>query len=379
MHCTVCGQKLDDDEKFCPKCGIKIIREEQEECKQIVEESKNHHFRRKKIFVISGIIVLFILIVVIVFINSSNKNKKGILETKKSKPVESINDEGEEKGEYIFPNSHEEYLMEDDLENLTVEELGFARNEIIARHGRIYNDEKYKTYFESKSWYEGTITAETFDANYENELNEVEKANIELIRRYERKEDMDLEDEARKYYGSFLEYYRNQEKEGFIQTDLELINSIFSNFYFYDGLELYYTIIDMANDGIPELFISDKKTIYGAFGLFEDDKQVFPLVSPDMGDGVRYYICENNMLKEEFISGGSFTSRSYLKVFPHEHCATYVENINRNDTEYYWGRIEGNKTSYLSEASEQDYIEMGEKYPLKKDIKWLKLSEFTKE
>ena len=72
-----------------------------------------------------------------------------------------------DESEYIFPDSDKEYLADADVETLTEEQLDFARNEILARHGRIFTDEKYKLYFEEKSWYKGTVEPEVFDSNYE--------------------------------------------------------------------------------------------------------------------------------------------------------------------------------------------------------------------
>ena len=88
-------------------------------------------------------------------------------------------------GEYIFPNSDKEYLTDADVSSLSKENLRLARNEILARHGRIFNSADLKTYFESKSWYSGTVAPEEFDANMESRLNDAERANIEMIKKYE--------------------------------------------------------------------------------------------------------------------------------------------------------------------------------------------------
>ena len=58
-----------------------------------------------------------------------------------------------------------------------------ARNELFARHGRKFTDENLKSYFESKSWYEGTIEPEDFDDSV---FNEYEIANRDLIVEYEK-------------------------------------------------------------------------------------------------------------------------------------------------------------------------------------------------
>ena len=82
--------------------------------------------------------------------------------------------------DYIIPNSSEELLTEEDLQGLTSEELRIARNEIMARHGRIFNDSQLAAYFEGKDWYEGTVDPQTFDQG--GYLSDTEIKNVELIK-----------------------------------------------------------------------------------------------------------------------------------------------------------------------------------------------------
>ncbi len=87
--------------------------------------------------------------------------------------------------DYLFPDSSERELSESDLRNLSPWECRIARNEIYARHGRIFDDEELRAYFEGKSWYEGTIPANKFNEN--KYFNQIEKANAYFIDKYERK------------------------------------------------------------------------------------------------------------------------------------------------------------------------------------------------
>lgn len=83
---------------------------------------------------------------------------------------------------YILPDSSWRTLTIEDIYGLSSEELLLARNEIYARHGRIFTDSMIRAYFESQEWYQGTILPEEFT---ENILNDVEKANIEFIKSHE--------------------------------------------------------------------------------------------------------------------------------------------------------------------------------------------------
>ncbi len=82
--------------------------------------------------------------------------------------------------EYILPQSSTAYLTESDLTGLTAEELQMAINEIYARHGRKFNKDSVQEYFNSKSWYVGTVDPDAFDTSV---LNTYETTNIELLLR----------------------------------------------------------------------------------------------------------------------------------------------------------------------------------------------------
>ena len=98
---------------------------------------------------------------------------------------DSYEDENE-AGEYILPNRDREYISWSDLEGLSEWEVRIARNEIMARHGRKFNTESLQEYFNSCSWYEGTVEPADFDRNYETILNQYEKKNAETIKEYEK-------------------------------------------------------------------------------------------------------------------------------------------------------------------------------------------------
>ena len=84
--------------------------------------------------------------------------------------------------EYLLPYSDVRLVTEAELAELTHEELCFARNEIYARHGRQFNHEVIRAYFESKDWYHGTISPGAFNVNV---FNSIEKENIKIIENYE--------------------------------------------------------------------------------------------------------------------------------------------------------------------------------------------------
>lgn len=86
--------------------------------------------------------------------------------------------------DYILPDSDYMYYTEDMLKHFNLNELKYARNEIYARYGRIFDSKDLQDYFNQQSWYNGTIEPNKFS---ENVLNKYEKANIELIKKLEAK------------------------------------------------------------------------------------------------------------------------------------------------------------------------------------------------
>ena len=89
----------------------------------------------------------------------------------------------ESDSEYLLADSDSRYLTEDDLAGFTAEQCRLARNEIYARHGRRFKDPALQRYFDSLSWYDGTIEPDAFNDNV---FNSYERANCSLIIDYER-------------------------------------------------------------------------------------------------------------------------------------------------------------------------------------------------
>lgn len=92
-------------------------------------------------------------------------------------------EEEEAEGDgYLVPGSDSRYLSDDDISWMDPATLRIARNEIYARHGRIFDSADLNEYFNSQSWYLGLYTASEFDESW---LNKYEKANVNFIKSYE--------------------------------------------------------------------------------------------------------------------------------------------------------------------------------------------------
>jgi len=84
--------------------------------------------------------------------------------------------------EWMFPDSSERLLTQADIEGLTQWELKVARNEIYARHGRLFTSKDLQAHFNACSWYKGTIAPENFSDTM---LNTTELANVKFLKNAE--------------------------------------------------------------------------------------------------------------------------------------------------------------------------------------------------
>jgi hypothetical protein len=81
-------------------------------------------------------------------------------------------------GDYSFASTR--LLNTEDVENMPKTELSYMRNAIFARHGYCFKKKEMREMFEINEWY----VPNTVDIK--NYLTEIEKKNIELIKRYEK-------------------------------------------------------------------------------------------------------------------------------------------------------------------------------------------------
>lgn len=81
--------------------------------------------------------------------------------------------------EFVLPESGVRLYEVEELDRLSDWELYIARNEIFARHGRMFSEENLAAYFSGCSWYAPTVAPEDFDGGV---LSEVETQNAIVMR-----------------------------------------------------------------------------------------------------------------------------------------------------------------------------------------------------
>ena len=115
--------------------------------------------------------------------NAKNDNKDvniNITEDSKPDPVVIVQENPQPvyySSDFIFQQSSTEYLSQSQVSSLSDYQLGIARNEIYARHGYIFKLDRFKSYFESQSWYVPRYSDVSSIS-----LNEIETYNVALIK-----------------------------------------------------------------------------------------------------------------------------------------------------------------------------------------------------
>lgn len=216
MKCKRCGKELAVSAKFCTNCGIEVVQdrdrillEDEENVKTELSDSSNitsnENMKTSKIENLKEkwndkytIVVIIGIMIIAAFggfifknvrsqneeVNENDYTYNEVYNDEEETEEDELEDEFEsqETQEYILPDSSSSYLTKSDLMGLSAEECRLARNEIYARHGRMFEDESLQKYFENFDWYYPTIQPDDFD---ESMLNDYEIFNRDLIVEYE--------------------------------------------------------------------------------------------------------------------------------------------------------------------------------------------------
>ena len=97
----------------------------------------------------------------------------------------------------FLPEAYERPLNETDLLELDAEKLRLLRNQYFAVYGREFENQELQKYFEQQPWYEKAENAEQMaEANF----TELDKRNIEFIKKAEKEFDFQKWEQVQKEY-----------------------------------------------------------------------------------------------------------------------------------------------------------------------------------
>ena len=80
--------------------------------------------------------------------------------------------------EYLLPDAAQRNYSYEEIADMPVQLVCYAKNEIYARHGRMFVSQELKDYFASCSWYRGTVSPDEFSVAV---FNEYEMRNVVLM------------------------------------------------------------------------------------------------------------------------------------------------------------------------------------------------------
>ena len=246
MFCSKCGKQVRGGMNYCTNCGEPVKKDEggvnlkkyddkvssaatlphgNVSGKSNTEGNKAKKTKKNKgvkiVFItIAGIILALLLILIISISIDDSTNQESVLDKKsksskreKEKERRAKEKESEEgdvttqaqtepvsteaqtvqpatmpstvaiNNEFILPDSSVRVLDKSELSGFSAEQCRLARNEIYAKHGRMFDDAGLQNYFNSRSWYHGTIPAKQFNDNM---LSDIEIQNRNLIIAFEK-------------------------------------------------------------------------------------------------------------------------------------------------------------------------------------------------
>lgn len=203
--------------------------------------------------------------------------------------------ESEISADYILPESNSRYYDSYELSELSKGELRLARNEIYARHGRMFETEDLNQYFSSQPWYTGYLSADEFD---ESVFNGYEKANLELIKSVEDEKastgiatlagsDVDwylkyeeIETEVSSFYNnvSSQEEYTKKLMDEYQQWD-KFLNEIYQYLKALYPDHRFEKIREDQRNWLKERDQAANQAIVDADGEYEDDAYYYVMIS----------------------------------------------------------------------------------------------------
>jgi hypothetical protein len=185
MYCSQCGKQSPQGAKFCINCGTGFSttsfpssgHTSEPETHIFETNEKNNHRNKTWLIVAAGIIVIGTA-AYFIFTTDKKQNKDQLATTPTTvTPTEAV----PVPGDYPIASTRE--LKQEEVLNLTAEEMKKMRNEIYARHGYIFQNQEMLAHFSKMPWYKGEHT------DVRNMLTPLEKKNIELIKEMEKYND----------------------------------------------------------------------------------------------------------------------------------------------------------------------------------------------
>ena len=186
IQCPKCKAIVKHDATTCHKCGYDLSQQAQAVNSPATSaESRATNpapqsgapYQKIAIGAMAvAIIALVIAVVMLIRSNSSNSTEERYDD---NITITQIVDSTSPSTAGLFPHTSSRLISERELVGMTPRELKIMRNEIFARHGKIFKTKDMAEYFSLQNWYRAHAENVT--------LSEVEQFNVAVIKAYEDK------------------------------------------------------------------------------------------------------------------------------------------------------------------------------------------------
>lgn len=190
-------------------------------------------------------------------------------------------------------------------------------------------------------------------------------------------------------YADFLRKYQIAQANEFYKNDMEALNQsgINTELAVAGGVNLHFTLVDLAQDGIPELFIADYPSpytdpqyrVFDTYG-FSNGRAERLFETYSMGYRSNYYIMNNGIIYC-YGSGGAFNNiRLYYGLESDSTMPTQVQFVEYDGFDrpssplYYKGT---NNTNNKTPISEYEYNNIINSYQYDSSLLWHPISDLT--
>lgn len=270
-----------------------------------------------------------------------------------------------DEGFYIFPNSDSQELYLSNLEEKTLQQMNYGRNEIYARHGRLFKSAELMEYFSSQSWYHGTIAPEDFQ---ESMLNDIERSNVNFLYEWEYNEfhpdgyelDQPGYDITKVYPANIYDTNSEQFAGDVWMAYRAVLSSGYREYAASDGPRdlsiAEFAVIDIDQDGVPELLLTNENELLVLICGFDGQNVVNIKSDFCWQGGLPSYFPASHILGFGRAATVGHTENVYIRIVGLEYeekVLTEMRPGDPNDPEYY---VDGEL------VSEEDYISAAEEF-----------------
>jgi hypothetical protein len=175
ITCPQCQGFIEAGSHFCRHCAFDLTKQNANSDNTVVTAQPQQRADTKPILLIAGVVCFMVILAIVIFIFKRKASSVDASSTSATTvtTIFKLSDKAQKVEEKIIKG---EALSENDISDLSIDELRLLRNAHFAKYGRKYNGPgPLNDYLSSRPWYKPS------DSYNDNMLNATDKNNITLI------------------------------------------------------------------------------------------------------------------------------------------------------------------------------------------------------